>query len=68
MFESDDGCDFISDTKEFDCVFVVSEFKGEVFRKLHEADVRIVGPPVVIKCARDNQVTKKGHFHTKVLI
>lgn len=57
VFESGSGDEYIQDTSEFDCVFVLSDFKDEVFDKLHKADVRIVGPPVIIKCARDNQVT-----------
>ncbi|XP_045200186.2 protein ECT2-like isoform X2 [Mercenaria mercenaria] len=53
-FESETGYEYIADASEFDLVFVLSEFKGEVFDKLHKADVRIVGPPVILRCARDN--------------
>jgi len=54
--ESETGEEFIQHTTEFDCVFVLEDFKDEIFNKLHKADVRIVGPPVIIKCAREDQV------------
>lgn len=76
VFESETGTDYIQDTTEFDCVFVLSEFKGEVFDALHKADVRIVGPPVIIRCAKESQVTSfkwlgfrnsvYSIFHTKI--
>lgn len=56
-FESETGCEYIQDASEYDLVFVLSAFEGEVFEKLHKADVRIVGPPVIIKCARDDIVS-----------
>ena len=45
----------MNDTDD-DTVFVVENFDGDVFQQLHRARCRIVGPPVIIKCARDRQV------------
>ncbi|XP_052217057.1 protein ECT2-like isoform X1 [Dreissena polymorpha] len=55
VFESETGSEYVADTTEFDTIFVLDEFKGDVFEQLRKADVRIVGPPVIIKCATDKQ-------------
>ena len=56
MLNSDTGQEYINDVEDYENVFVVANFKEEVFEALDKADARIIGPPVVIKCARDNEV------------
>ncbi|KAM6223065.1 protein ECT2 isoform 2-T2 [Rhynchocyon petersi] len=43
------------DSPEFENVFVVMDFKDSVFNHLYKADCRIIGPPVVLKCARKGE-------------
>ncbi|NWI14133.1 ECT2 protein, partial [Crypturellus soui] len=44
-----------SDSPEFETVFVVADFQDSVFNKLYKADCRVVGPPVVLHCARKGE-------------
>ena len=52
--ESENGLDFIRQASRVETVFILSEFEGDVFHKLHKAEARIVGPPILLQCARDN--------------
>ena len=36
--------------------FVLQEFEGPVYRKLRKAEARIIGPPVVFWCQRNDEV------------
>jgi len=57
VVESDTGQEHVAYTGEYDCVFVLEDFKGETFDTLHKADVRIVGAPVILLCAKEKQVS-----------
>ncbi|XP_064615176.1 protein ECT2-like [Liolophura sinensis] len=52
---SNTGLEHIAEAGTDDLLFVIGDFQDEVFHKLHRAEARIVGPPVVIKCAKYNQ-------------
>ena len=56
VVNSETGQEYINDVDDYENIFVVTNFKEKEFEALDRADVRIIGPPVVIKCARDNQV------------
>ena len=60
VVNSDTGEEYINDVDDYENIFVVTNFKEKEFEALDRADVRIIGPPVVIKCARDNQVSFVG--------
>lgn len=40
---------------EVETVFVCDPFEGEEFLNLHKEEQRIIGPPVVLACAKNNQ-------------
>ncbi|XP_009560759.2 protein ECT2 isoform X2 [Cuculus canorus] len=44
-----------SDSPEFETVFVISDFQDSVFNNLRKADCRVIGPPVVLHCARKGE-------------
>ncbi|KAM6063452.1 protein ECT2 isoform 4-T4 [Chlamydotis macqueenii] len=44
-----------SDSPEFETVYVVSDFQDSIFNNLCKADCRVVGPPVVLHCARKGE-------------
>uniref|UniRef100_A0A8B9D0Z5 Epithelial cell transforming 2 n=1 Tax=Anser cygnoides TaxID=8845 RepID=A0A8B9D0Z5_ANSCY len=44
-----------SDSPEFETVFVVTDFQDSIFNSLCKADCRVVGPPVVLHCARKGE-------------
>ena len=48
--------EYIEDSEDYENVFVVSSFSGDVYRTLSEAEVRIVGPPFVMKYASSDEV------------
>ena len=52
---SDTGFEHMRDAEE-DTIFVLDNFEGNIFQKLHRAGSRIVGPPVLIECARNQTV------------
>ncbi|KAL8598805.1 hypothetical protein ACOMHN_015384 [Nucella lapillus] len=52
---SDTGLDFVQSASECETVFVLSEFEGETYHKLHRAEARIIGPPVVLDCRKNTQ-------------
>ena len=39
-----------------DTVFILENFEGPVFHKLHKGEAWIVGPPVILQCAKDVKV------------
>ena len=45
----------MTDTDD-DTVFVIENFDGDVFQQLRRGRCRILGPPVIIKCARGGEV------------
>lgn len=51
---SDTGFEYMTDTDD-DTVFVVENFDGDIFQQLRRGRCRILGPPVIIKCARDKE-------------
>ncbi|XP_061194759.1 protein ECT2-like isoform X2 [Saccostrea echinata] len=52
---SETGMDFIHMASEIETVFVLSEFGGDVFHNLYKAEANIVGPPVILLCAKENK-------------
>ncbi|XP_042299989.1 protein ECT2-like, partial [Sceloporus undulatus] len=44
-----------SESLEFETIFVVADFQHSVFNELYKADCRILGPPVVLQCARKGE-------------
>ncbi|KAL3848234.1 hypothetical protein ACJMK2_019105 [Sinanodonta woodiana] len=55
VFESATGLEHIHGASEYDTVFVLSQFQGDVYRKLYKAGARLVGPPVIITCAKNHE-------------
>lgn len=53
---SEDGLDCVQDASEWDTAFVLENFEGHVFHKLHKAETWIVGPPIIFQCAIDKKV------------
>lgn len=45
-----------AESPEFETVFVVADFQDSIFNDLHKADCRVLGPPVVLHCARKGEV------------
>ncbi|NWH34031.1 ECT2 protein, partial [Chloropsis hardwickii] len=41
-----------SDSPEFETIFVVPDFQAPIFSNLCKADCRLIGPPVVLRCAQ----------------
>ena len=56
MLESETGKEYIDDTEDYENIFIVSSFSDDVFRSLSEAEVRIVGAPLVMKYAESDEV------------
>ncbi|XP_059171147.1 protein ECT2-like [Physella acuta] len=50
---SETGLELVKDAGECEMTFVVASFEDELFTKLHRAQVRIIGPTVLKRCARD---------------
>uniref|UniRef100_A0A8B9UF91 Epithelial cell transforming 2 n=1 Tax=Anas zonorhyncha TaxID=75864 RepID=A0A8B9UF91_9AVES len=44
-----------SDSPEFETVFVVTDFQDSIFNSLCKADCRVIGPPLVLHCARKGE-------------
>ncbi|XP_072474558.1 protein ECT2 isoform X1 [Notamacropus eugenii] len=44
-----------SDSPEFENIFVVMDFQDAVFNDLYKANYRILGPPVVLNCAKKGE-------------
>lgn len=56
MLTSDDGLEFVQTASEYETVFVLASFEGEVYHKLHRAEARIVGPSVILSLKNKGQV------------
>ncbi|XP_053246550.1 protein ECT2 isoform X15 [Podarcis raffonei] len=44
-----------SDSPEFETIFVIADFQDSIFNDLHKADCRVLGPPIVLHCARKGE-------------
>ena len=53
---SDTGLEHLNEVGDYDTVFVLAAFSGDVFHRLHRAGARIMGPPVLIKCGQLGEV------------
>ena len=58
MIYSDTGLEYINEV-DYDTVFIIDNFDGDLFMRLHKAGCRILGPPVIIRCATLDEVTGK---------
>ncbi|XP_078058374.1 protein ECT2 [Mustelus asterias] len=47
--------DFGNENAEMETIFVLGEFKGQPYETLHKMNARILGPPVVLHCARKRE-------------
>ncbi|KAI8772584.1 protein ECT2-like isoform X1 [Biomphalaria glabrata] len=54
IYKSETGLEFVKDACECELSFVLGNFEGELFTKLHRAQVRIIGPPIIHRCVRDS--------------
>lgn len=50
------GSEFINQGGEFTTIYVLEEFEGEVFKTLHKAGQRILGPTTVMQYAERREV------------
>ena len=71
---STDGLDLLQEAGDYNTIFILADFSGESFHRLHRAGARIVGPPVIIKCAFNDEVrvffnsfSQILAFHYKIL-
>ena len=53
---SEDGLDCVHAASHCETLFVLAQFEGERYHKLHRAEARIIGPPVILGCKRNKQV------------
>ncbi|XP_053167640.1 protein ECT2 isoform X2 [Hemicordylus capensis] len=44
-----------SDSLEFETIFVIADFQDSIFNDLYKADCRVLGPPIVMHCARKGE-------------
>ncbi|XP_077204503.1 protein ECT2 isoform X3 [Paroedura picta] len=44
-----------AESPEFENVFVITDFHAPVFNDLYKADCRVLGPPIVMNCARKGE-------------
>ncbi|XP_078419944.1 protein ECT2 isoform X1 [Cetorhinus maximus] len=47
--------DFDNENHEMETIFVLGEFEGQPYETLHKMNARILGPPVVLHCARKRE-------------
>ncbi|XP_060690139.1 protein ECT2 isoform X2 [Hemiscyllium ocellatum] len=47
--------DFDNENTELATIFVLEEFEGQTYETLHKKNARILGPPVVLHCARKGE-------------
>ncbi len=52
---SDTGLEHMHEADPYQTVFVLDKFDGDIFHRLHRAHCRILGPPVIIQCAQNEQ-------------
>ncbi|XP_071084886.1 protein ECT2-like isoform X1 [Haliotis cracherodii] len=55
VVSSPTGLEFVPDAGEYDTVFVLSCFEGDIYNKLHKAEARILGPPAIIRAVTANE-------------
>lgn len=48
--------DFENENSEFGTVFVLEEFDSQPYDTLRKISTRILGPPVILRCARKGEV------------
>ena len=58
---SDTGFEHLTEADE-DTVFVLDNFEGDIFSRLHRAGARIMGPAVLNKCANNNEVDNRNIY------
>ncbi|KAH9491795.1 Protein T2, partial [Bulinus truncatus] len=63
IYNSETGLEFVKDACECEMSFVLANFEGELFIKLHRAQVRIIGPPIIHRCACDGLIWLVDHVH-----
>lgn len=61
---SDLGLEYLHEAGDYNTVFVLDNFNGDVFHRLHRAGARIMGPPVIIKSAMHDEVIHIFLFST----
>lgn len=51
---SDTGFEHMNDA-DYDTIFIVDNFDGDIYNRLHKEGCRILGPPVIIRCSQNNE-------------
>ena len=54
---SDTGLEYLNECDDYDTIFILDNFESELFFRLHRAGARIMGPPVIIKTAENEDVS-----------
>ncbi|XP_071950219.1 protein ECT2-like [Antedon mediterranea] len=52
---SPDGSEYYQHSEQFDTVFVIDNFEGALFKRLAQSEHRVIGPSVILSCAKDAQ-------------
>ena len=47
--------DYLKADTDFDTVFVLDSFEGTAYHTLHRSGARIMAPPVIIRCAANDE-------------
>ncbi|XP_072330494.1 protein ECT2 isoform X2 [Scyliorhinus torazame] len=55
FFKSESLADLGTETAEMATIFVLGEFDGQPYGTLHKMNARILGPPVLLHCARKGE-------------
>ncbi|XP_041358738.1 protein ECT2-like [Gigantopelta aegis] len=55
IVNSETGLEHVQDASEFETMFILTSFEGDVYHKLHRAEARILGPAAVISSIRNNE-------------
>lgn len=53
VLKTENGLEFVKDASSCEMSFVLANFEGDIFDKLRRAQVRIIGPTVLHKCAQE---------------
>lgn len=61
MRYSDTGFEHMNDA-DYDTIFIVDNFDGDIYNRLHKEGCRILGPPVIIRCSQNNEVSMDGNM------
>lgn len=56
VLESDTGDEYMNDLN-YDTIFVLDAFEGDIYEKLYKKDNRVMGPNVFLQCANQNEVS-----------